>query len=209
MKKAYPIQIYFLDNNLELSAQYQTNKSLSKSINGCIQALLATRFYFIGIRNKKYYKYYFDKLRYDETMDRFFPLWPIKQKPSFIQYMSKESKWTRKCAEHYNFIKNYLDILFCEYLYRFGKDHKSHKIIEWLDFDAPKINIPCANLKQITLPWKVINIRCRRKNIIDGYRLQFMKTLDGNPMEAYLKTKRDIPEFVEKFFNLQNEKYLI
>ncbi len=76
-----------------------------------MQALICTRFYFIGLRNKKFYKYYFDKERKEETMERFFPLWPLKQSPKFMQYTSKESKWTRKCKEHYDYIKQYLDIL--------------------------------------------------------------------------------------------------
>lgn len=55
-----------------------------KSISGCMQALIATRFYFIGIRSKKFWSYFFDKVRKDETMDKFFPLWPLKQTPKFI-----------------------------------------------------------------------------------------------------------------------------
>lgn len=200
--RRYPIQIMFLDEDLIKSAQYQTNKTLVKSISGCMQAIVAARFYFIGIRNKKFYNYYFDKVRKDETMDKFFPFWPLQQKPSFNQYLSKESKWTRKCSEHYEYVKRYMSILLDEYLYRFNKEHGLAKFAEWLDFDAPKMNIPTGKLSKITLPWKVINIKYRRKNILDSYRLQFMNSFDKKPIDEFMKTKRDIPDFVLKHFKL-------
>jgi hypothetical protein len=199
--RKFPIQIYFLDNDLSLSAKYQTNKSLVKCITGCMQALICTRFYFIGLRNKKFYKYYFDKERKEETMERFFPLWPLKQSPKFMQYTSKESKWTRKCKEHYDYVKQYLDILLEEYLYRFGKEHGLAKFSEWLNFDAPKLNIPIGNISKIILPWKVLDIKYRRKNIIEGYRLKFLSTIE-KPDIDFLKTKRDIPDFVLEHFKL-------
>ena len=194
--KRYPIQIWFLDNDLYKSATYLTNKTLVKSISGCMQALISARFYFIGIRNKKYYNYYFDKVRKEDTFNQHFPLWPLKQKPSFMQYTSKESKWTRKCKEHYDYIKKYFDILLDEYLYRFNKEHGLAKLSEWLELDAPDIKIPLANISKIVLPWKVINIKYRRKDILESYRLQFMNTLECKPEQAFMKTKRDIPDFV-------------
>lgn len=192
----------FLAEDLVTSAKYQTNKTLVKSITGCMQALIAARFYFIGIHNKKAYDFYFSKLRKDETMDKFFPLWPLKQKPSFMQYLSKESKWTRKCAEHYEYVKTYMSILLDEYLYRFNKEHGLAKFIEWLEIDAPKLNIPYAHLSKIILPWKVINIKYRKPIILDGYRLQFMNSFDKNPTDEFMKTKRDMPDFVIKHFKL-------
>lgn len=200
--KKYPVQIWFLDENLNQSAQCLTNKLLVKTISGCMQALITSRFYFIGIRNKKFYDYFFGKEHQVETMDRFFPEWPLKIKPKFVKYTSKEGKWTRKCKEHYDYVKSYLRILLDEYQYRFGKEHNLSKFLTWLDVDAPKLNIPEGHLKRIILPWKVINIKYRRKNIIDGYRLQFMNQFEKEPQEEFLKTKRDIPEFVIKFFGL-------
>ena len=203
--KKYPIQIWFLDDDLQKSAQYQTNKSLVKSISGCMKALIAARFYFIGIRSKKIYDYMFDDAHREMTLETHFPMWPLQQKPGFLQYASKESKWTRKCKEHYDYVKQYFNILLDEYLYRFKKEHGLCKLAEWLEFDAPKIAIPAANMSKIIVPWKNIDIKWRRKNIIDGYRLQFMNTLEGKPEEVFMKTRRDIPDFVIKYFKLGNE----
>lgn len=200
--KNYPIQIWFLDNDLIKSAEYQTNKSLVQSISGCMKALLAARFYFIGVHNKKIYNYMFDDVHYADTMEKYFPLWPLKQKPRFLQYTTKESKWTRKCKEHYDYIKQYFDILLDEYLYRFGKEHGLAKLSEWLDFDAPKLNIPAAHTTSILLPWKNIDKKYRRKDIIEGYRLQLMNSLDAKPDIVFMKTKRDVPDFVINYFKL-------
>lgn len=196
-KKQYPIQIWFLDADLQKSASYLTNKLLCKTINGCVQALLAARFYYIGIRSPKFYKYYFDKDRKIETLDRFFPCWPLKTKPMYNQYNSKTSKWARKCLEHYNYIKTYLDILLNEYSYRYKTSHKMVVFLNWLECDAPTLNIPLAKLSKITLPWKNLNPKYRRKNIIDGYILQYKSVIDnygGVKIDDF--KNRDIPEFL-------------
>ena len=147
----------------------------------------------------------FDDVHKEETLETHFPMWPLKQKPAFAQYTSKESKWTRKCKEHYDYVKQYFSILLDEYMYRFSKEHGLHKLAEWLDFDAPQLSIPTAKISKVTLPWKSIDVKYRRKNIIDGYRLQFMNSLDAKPDIVFMKTKRDMPDFVQKHFKLDFE----
>lgn len=194
--KTYPVQIWFLDNDLELSAQYLNNKLLNKSINGCFQALVCTYFYYFGIRNRTIYKYYFDKLRKHETMDKYFPLWPLKIQPKHQAYGTRQSKWCRKCNEHFQFVRNYMKVLCAEYEYRTGKMHGMQKFIEWMEFDARQLAIPNANIKKITLEWKVLNPKWRRKDIIQGYRLQYKALLQNDGIDMKDFTKRDIPEWL-------------
>lgn len=92
--------------------------------------------------------------------------------PSFRSYNTKLSKWCRMCNEHYSYVVNFLSCLLVEYEFRFKKMHGLSKFLEW-EFANP-INIPSANLKTIVFPWKLLNPRFRRKDIVDGYRLQFM-----------------------------------
>ena len=108
--KQYPVLVWFLDEDMQHSAAMLTNKHLVKTISGCLQCLLSARFYFIGFRSAKFYKYYFDKDHKAETMDKYFPLWPLKTKPSYQGYNSKEGKWCRKCLEHYTYIINFSTI---------------------------------------------------------------------------------------------------
>ena len=202
--KKWPIYIWFLDNDLQKSATYLTDKALLRSIDGCIGALLSTIFYFIGIRSKKFYDYFFSKDNVDATMERFFVDWPFKKKPSFSSYGRKESKWCRACHENFDYCKGYLDILLTEAEYRYCKDSDKRSFLDWIQFDIPKFDFPYANLKNIILPWKVIDPKFRRIDIIEGYRLQFIDSFeDGDAFKAYGSCKRDIPTFVLEHTNAQ------
>ena len=203
--KRYPVLVWFLDEDMQRSAAMLTNKHLVKTISGCLQCLLSARFYFIGFRSAKFYKHYFDKVRKAETMDKYFPLWPLKMKPSYQGYNSKEGKWCRKCLEHYTFISNYLDVLLDEYMFRYGKEHGLAKFAEWNKIDAPALNIPAGNLKKVVLPWKVLNPKYRKADILAGYRLQYKHMLEkdgGVKLQDY--AKRDVPEFLTR----ENAKWL-
>ena len=201
--KTYPIQIWFLDSDLQKSAECMTNKALVASADGCFHALVSARLYFIGIRTKAFYKHYFSKDAWPETRDRFFPLWPLKKSPSFMSYTTKASKWCWMCLEHYEYVKEYLRVLLGEYEFRFGKQHGLAKYLEWEEIDAPKLSIPRGNIKKLCLPWKCLDPRWRRKDIIEGYRLQFVNSFeDDDAFKAYNGSKRDMPDFVVKHFKL-------
>lgn len=194
--KSYPVQIWFLSDNLQQSAEWLSNKQLVKTINGCMNILNSARFYFIGIRSFTFYKYYFDKERKDETLNRFFPLWPLKQKPLFNQYKSKTSKWCRMCKEHYDYVKSYLDILLDEYEFRYQKEHGLKKFSEWLDVDAPQLQIPEGHISKIVVPWKILNPKFRCKDICEGYRRQYAAMLQNDGVKIDDFKNRDIPEFL-------------
>ena len=195
--KKWPIYIWFLDNDLQKSASYLTDKALLRSLDGCMGALLSTIFYFIGIRSKKFYDYFFSKEQVDATMDRFFVNWPFKKKPSFSAYGRKESKWCRSCHENFDYCMSYLDILAAEAEYRCCKDTSKKQFLDWIQLDAPKIDFPYANIDDVVLPWKVIDPKFRKVDIVEGYRLQFINSFeDGDAFKAYGSCKRDIPAFV-------------
>jgi hypothetical protein len=144
--KKWPIYIWFLDKDLQKSAESMTDKALLRSIDGCIGALLSTYFYMIGIRSKKFYDYFFAKDHMQETMDRFFPNWPSNRKPSYAAYSRKESKWCRMCLENYNYVKDYLVVLLEEAAYRDGQEHGLASIQRWIEYDMPHIDLPAAGL---------------------------------------------------------------
>ena len=136
-------------------------------------------------------------------MDRFFPNWPLKKKPSFAAYSRKESKWCRLCGENYGYVVKYLKCLFDEYEYRDASLHQSMAFLDWLEMDMPHFDLPLAGISNVVLPWKTIEPRFRRVDVVDGYRLQFMSLFEENdPFKAYGPCKRDIPEFVVNYFRL-------
>lgn len=193
--RSYPIQIWFLDEDFVKSAQSLDNRRLNATISGCIQALVNARFWCAGIRSAKFYKYYFGKDKIIETMDKLFSYWPLRRPPGFLKFSSKESKWTRMCKNHYDYVLRYLDCLFTEYAYRFKREHEEAAFIEWELVDAPKIQLKAANLSKINLPWKNINPKYRSKDIIQSYRRQYKSTI-GHPIEAYADVPRDIPSWL-------------
>lgn len=194
--KAYPIQIWFLDDDLAKSAQMLSNKHLNKTIDGCYKALVSVYFYAYGIRSKKFYKHYFSKDLKRESLDSLFPCWPLKQLPSYAAYNTRTSKWCRKCKEHMDYVTAYMEALCSEYEYRTGKVHGLAKFLEWMLVDAPKIKVPIGNLKKIVLEWKVLAPKNRRKCILEGYRLQYKHVLQNDGIKVSDFTKRDIPEWL-------------
>lgn len=200
--RTWPIHIWFLDQDLRTSAMFLTDKALLKSIDGCVGALLSAYFYMIGIRSKKFYDYFFSKENIQSTMDRFFPHWPLKKKPSFSAYGRKESKWCRSCLENYNCAKQYLGILLNELEFRESTKSDVESILNWIEIDMPRIELASIGLSIVVFPWKVVNPKFRRENVVDGYRLQFISTFEDNdPFKAYGPCKRDIPQFVLDYFN--------
>ena len=205
-QRKYPIQIWFLSDDLQQSAQWLANKHLIKTINGCMQVLVAARMYYVGIRTPKFYKHFFDVDHKAETLDKLFPLWPLRQKPPFMGYKSKVSKWCRMCKEHYDYIKHYLDILLQEYEFRFKKMHGLSKFLEWLECDAPALPIPEGHLSNIVIPWKCLDPQFRDKDICAGYRAQYKAVMKNDGIKPTDYKCRDIPEFL--FNSNENSKWL-
>lgn len=202
--KKYPIQIWFLSEDLRQSASWLTKKTLESSIKGCLSALMSAYFYQYGIKNKKFYSYYFCKERKDESIDKFFPLWPSKKIPTLLNYTTKTSKWARKCREHFDYVRSYLEILLEEYMVRSKHEHPYSVCLEWLKYDAPELKLPYGNIKKIVLEWKCLNPKYRRKDIIQGYRLQFLSQFDNyeTVVSEYNISNKDIPEFISEYFKL-------
>lgn len=204
--KQWPIHIWFLDKDLQKSAEFLTDKFLLKSIDGCIGSLLSTIFYFIGIRSRKFYDYFFSKEQIDATMDRFFKNLPMKKKPSFSPYGWKESKWCRSCHENFDCCKKYLELLVQESDVRNCFVHSHQEFIDWMSFDAPKLDFSYAGIDDVVFPWKVINPKFRKIDIIDGYRAQYANMFENidDVFNSYMHSPHDIPEFVLNNFQYEN-----
>ena len=100
------------------------------------------------------------------------------------------------CGEYFRYAKRYFDILLGEYEYRRRRAHRRAALSEWIDGDM-SVKIPDAGVKDTVLPWKSLKQRFRRKDVIEGYRLQYDDTfVMGDPIQAYLTCARDIPEFL-------------
>lgn len=192
------VDIWFLDNDLTLSAQSLTTKKLNKTIFGCYYSLIAARFYAIGIRTSGIYHYRFGKSFVEDTMGKYFIGWPDNEPPKFLKYSSPESKWTRSCLENYNFILKYLAILLDEYYLRTKNQHKFSKFLDWFNEIEP-LPLYSTNNTKIILPWKNLEQKYQKRDIIQGYRLKYMDSVDYNDIiKEYNLSKRDIPTWIIK-----------
>lgn len=203
--KKWPIHIWFLDDDLQKSAEFLTDAALKTSISGCFGAMMSAYMHFIGIRSKRFYSYYFGKEHIAETMANLFGAWPSKRRPMLSAYSWKESKWCRSCHENFDYVCQYISILLDEFYYRTKSIHDISSSAEWVKTAIGNVMFPYAGIENVSLPWKAIEPRFRRVNVIDGYRLQFMsKFEDNDPFKAYSKCIRDIPDFVLDHFNSRN-----
>ena len=107
------------------------------------------------------------------------------------------------CREHTKYVLSYMSVLLDEYQYRRSRPHLLNKFADWAEaIDLPSV-LPVSGQANIILPWKSLKMRFRRKDIIEGYRLQYMDTfLWQDPIGAYGSSDRDVPEPVIKKFGL-------
>lgn len=163
--------------------------------------MVCSLLYMVGIRNKKACKYYFCKERKYESLQNYFPQWPMKESPKFVKYNSQESKWCRKCKNHYDVILLYFEKLLDEYAFRFGKDHVLYEMLDFLKMEQYFISLRFGikvihiNDLKIVLPWKSLPLKFRKKDIIEGYK-QYYKSIIIDPLFEYEYSKRDIPEYL-------------
>lgn len=205
-KKQYNIHVWFLDNDLEKSAQMLTDLCLNKTINACINCIMSVHMHLVGIRSKKFYSHFFSEDNIQSTMASKFAGWPLKKRPSFSAYQWKESKWCRMCHENLDLMVDYLSILLDEYIWRHSRSHLAQSVLEWLKSDEVLISFPYAGINDIILPWKSVDPQYRTEDVIEGYRKQFCATQieDGDAFSAYSNCRRDIPDFVVETFSLDS-----
>ena len=200
------MHVWFLDNDLQLSAQMMTDKCLNSTINGCIGCITSTCMYMAGIRSKKFYSHFFSKENAQNTLNGIFKDWPLSKNPSFSSYSWQESKWCRMCRENYDFTVEYLSTLLDEYIWRYSRSHHANSMPYWAKTTEITANLPFLKLDDIVLPWKSVDPRFRTEDIISGYRKMYCATQidDGDPFAAYSRCKRDIPDFVVEAFHLED-----
>lgn len=201
MRFYHPV-ILFLDDDLEKSAQALTSDFLDVNIRHAQQVLFDALFYFVGIRSKKFYDHYFNKDNKKDSIEKWFPSFPRKKKfPGFSFYNSVESRWTRMCLEHFQYMSRYFECMIREHEYRTGHEHDLTVMVDFFNMIplnmtlTSGIRIPSAHLEKITIPWKNLAPQYRKKDIVEGYR-KYYRTLVYDPLNQYADTGRDIPEWV-------------
>lgn len=125
------------------------------------------------------------------------------------------SIWVREHINNYNWLINYTNCLLAEYTFRYNKIHKSGNFIDLLSNNKPPI--PNKNVKlinfgthQITQHPQAIPEQYKQSNVIEAYRLTYLKTkvTDKNGRVMMIYTNRMPPEFLLnklKFEKIKNK----
>lgn len=206
--------IIFLDEDPVKSSWVLSTRFIDYNIRNCVQVLVCANLYMVGIRNRKACSYYFGKERKTESLQRFFPNWPMKKPPSFVKYTSQESRWCRKCKNHYDVILGYLGALLEEFAFRRGVEHELQDMYDFLQTiqfeNSLRLGIKVVFVKglKVVLPWKNLPLKYRKKDIIEGYR-KYYKSLIIDPFYEYRDSKRDIPEWLLDNGGLEDRPFVI
>lgn len=75
------------------------------------------------------------------------------------------------CREHAEYALSYLEVMLEEYQYRRSRPHVLSKFGEWARSSNLPFVLPESGLSKVTLPWKSLKTRFRRRDVIEGYRL--------------------------------------
>lgn len=144
------MNIFFLDENPKLSAQYHVDKHVVKMILETAQLLCSVH----------------------HVTDQV----PTKYPPSTLQVPYKLSHknhpcavWTRKSLSNYLYLCELGLELGKEYTYRYGKKHKSIEVIEWCIINKP--NIPDIGF---TTPAMAMPDEFKTDSVVESYRNYYM-----------------------------------
>jgi len=100
------------------------------------------------------------------------------------------SVWVRKDLKNYIWLCDLGKELCLEYTFRYGKIHKTEKIIKWLSKNYPKIN---KTKKGVTEFARAMPDKYKSDSIVKSYRAYYL----GEKRKILKYTKREIPFWVE------------
>ena len=175
------MNIFFLDNNPKIAAEYHVDTHCIKMILETAQ-LLSTAHRIID--GKEYT---------DNSTGRKIKRWKLDSELDNILYKSTHinhpsAVWCRETSENYKWLYELFVELCEEYTYRFGKTHKTSVLLPYLS-ELPR-NIKVS--KMTTIPQAMPDY-CRKLDPIEGYRNYY--NLEKQKLIKY--TKREIPSWLK------------
>lgn len=151
------MNIFILDKNPRLSVIYHPDKHIVKMPLEATQ-LLCNALHFTGEATSEIYK------------------------PININHPC--SKWARESIENWVWLRNYVELMYSEYKYRYGGTHKACELARLL----PKPTLPSLGLTEFA---KAVPDEFKHLGVIDAYRQYFI--VYKQHLRYY--TKREIPDW--------------
>lgn len=179
------MNIFYLDEDPTLAAQYQSDKHIIKMILESAQLLSTAHRVLDGhetitlsAAGRKYKRFVFD----DEREEWYYKSTHINH-PSAI--------WVRESAEHYEWLVNHLVALLGEYTYRYRKTHATSRILPYLYLHPKNI----ANTTFVPPPCAMPSEYIISNDTVLNYRYYYVKA----KADLLQYTKRDKPSWMEEY----------
>ena len=175
------MNIFFLDKNPELCAQYHCDKHVVKMIIEYAQLLSTAHRILDG---KEYI---------DSSSGRKIKRWALSDHSDQMMYKASHinhpsNVWVREDASHYTWLLSMWKLLLKEYTYRYGKKHKTSEL-EFVLSRLPR-NIPIQHLS-IKEPPLAMPEECKTYDAVSSYRQYYIMKKN-----AFAKwTNREIPKW--------------
>lgn len=184
------MNIFYLDSDIELCAQYHTDKHVVKMILEYAQLLCTAHRVLDGKemielsdsgRKQKVYK--LPEERFD------FHLY----KATHINHPS--AKWVRNSRDNYEFLFTLWINLLDEYTHRYGKVHKSSRLIDLLSYVPDRINDGI-----FTPPWRAMPDEYKFDESDSNYTIKSYRAYYiGQKSHMFKWKNRNIPPWITDF----------
>lgn len=155
------MNIFYLHDNPTTAAQYQCDKHVVKMILETAQ-LLSTAHHLAGSDHA-------------ETLYKV----THKNHPCAV--------WVRQCSGNYSWTLDHLKALLAEYTHRYGKVHKTSRLVAALE------NVPDIPDDEMTEPPQCMYDDCRHPDVVHAYRTYYAERMNEIDMRW---TNRDKPTFL-------------
>ena len=159
------MNIFILDRNPRLAAQYHCDKHVNKMIIESLQILGSTHWYQNGIQQKKQIVALGESSldmwkNFPRTVDE-------KISPYGIGFVNHPStKWTRETRENLEWLVSMTHGLLDQYKERYKKESNSRKTLEWFEK-----NIPAPESSGLTPFYQALPEQIQNTDPVHAYRL--------------------------------------
>lgn len=175
------MNIFYLDSNPKLSAEFHADKHVIKMIIEYAQLLSTAHrvldgemFFEYSKNNRKIKRYKLNK--YDD----------ILYKATHMNHPS--AIWVRQSSKHYDFLFEMFEHLCYEYTKRYNKIHKTQTLLNYLK-EKPK-NLKDNNFRE---PPLAMPDYCKLEDAVSSYRNYYIKE-----KQSFLKyTKTAVPSWIK------------
>ena len=162
------MNIFFLDRDPKLCAEYHCNKHVVKMIVESSQMLGSAYYVSNGITSKKQINQKF--------ISKVFSNFPRQLNgvphPYGIGYVNHPCTiWTRSCWENWNWLLDLANNLCNEYTDRYNKIHACSKILTWMESNVPTLK----ELGDISTPALAMPDDCKTSDPVESYRSYYKK----------------------------------